>query len=145
MMLDHYGAIFQPSEISFRIIGRLAFPIYSFLLVEGFIHTSNLKKYVKRLLIFAILSEMPFDYAFYGTINWNHQNIFFTLLIGLIAMYLIDNKNSSNNALIAVGAGILTIIMSTDYNYIGIIYILSFYYSKNLAPTERMVDRKSVV
>lgn len=139
MILDHYGAIFQPSDVGFRIIGRLAFPIYAFLLVEGFTHTGNLRKYGKRLLIFALLSEIPFDYAFYGAINWSHQNIFFTLFIGLVAMYVIENKaNNKNTALIAVGAGILATIFASDYNFIGIIYILSFYYSRNLTSTERM-------
>jgi hypothetical protein len=66
MIIDHYGAIFQNDIIIFRIIGRLAFPIYCFLLVEGYYHTSNVKKYAARLLVFAFISEIPFDLAFFG-------------------------------------------------------------------------------
>jgi hypothetical protein len=140
MIIDHYGAIFQPSEMTFRMIGRLAFPIYCFLLVEGFIHTSNIKKYAFRLLAFALISEIPFDYAFYRGIHWGHQNIFFTLFIGLLAMYFIDRKDVQESAspLIAVGAAAAATFLATDYRFIGIIYILVFYYSRNLPPVRRM-------
>ena len=84
MIIDHYGAIFQGNIIIYRIIGRLAFPIYCFLLVEGYTHTSNIKKYASRLIAFAIISEIPFDLAFFGKIGFEHQNIFFTLFIGCL-------------------------------------------------------------
>ena len=140
MIIDHYGAIFQPTEMTFRMIGRLAFPIYCFLLVEGFIHTRNIKRYALRLLVFALISEIPFDYAFYRGLNWGHQNIFFTLLIGLIAMYFIERKDVQESAtpLIAVGAAAAATFLATDYSFIGIIYILVFYYTRNLPTIRRM-------
>src|SRR5690554_6284341 len=79
MIIDHYGAILQSNILIYRIIGRLAFPIYCFLLVEGYFNTSNVKNYAKRLFIFALISEIPFDLVFYGQIGFEHQNIFFTL------------------------------------------------------------------
>lgn len=134
MFIDHYGAIFQNDIMIYRVIGRIAFPIYCFLLVEGYFHTSNVKKYAKRLFIFALLSEIPFDLAFYNNIGFEHQNIFFTLFIGLAAIYLIDNKEKKYNfekSAVIIAACLLAIILSTDYNAMGIIYILILFYTRN--------------
>ncbi|MGD9569190.1 MAG: TraX family protein [Sedimentibacter sp.] len=140
MIIDHYGAIFQSDILAFRIVGRLAFPIYCFLLIEGYFHTSNVKSYAKRLLIFAIISEVPFDLAFYEKIGFVHQNIFFTLFIGLVAVYLIDNKDKKYNfdkSAVIIAACLLAVILSVDYNIIGIIYILVLYFTRSYDKLKR--------
>ena len=142
MIIDHYGAVFQPGEIIFRLIGRLAFPIYCFLLVEGFIHTRDVKKYALRLLAFALISELPFDYAFFNGIYWGHQNIFFTLLIGLLAMYFLEKFKDDRYAIklaIGLGTAFAATALSTDYGYIGIVYILAFYYTSQLPIFKRLL------
>lgn len=134
MIIDHYGAIFHSGENFYRIIGRIAFPVYCFLLVEGYFHTSNVKKYGKRLLLFAFISEIPFDLAFYGIVVFAHQNIFFTLFIGLAAIYFLEKKEQKYNfdkSLVITAAGILAMVLSVDYSIMGVIYILSFYFTRN--------------
>lgn len=74
-----------------RLIGRLAFPLFIYMLIEGFSHTGSRLKYLLRLIIFALISEIPFDIAFYGAFPyWKHQNIFFTLSLGLMMLICFD-------------------------------------------------------
>lgn len=141
MLIDHGTAILVPGNSSFyiigRSIGRLAFPIFCFLLVEGFLHTSNVKKYLLRLGIFALISEIPFDLAFNHTLfELGHQNIFFTLLIGLLVLIgvrYVDEKHKGKgsyvflNAGIIIGGCLLALILATDYYFAGVLMILSFY------------------
>lgn len=142
MIIDHYGAIFRSSQILFRIIGRIAFPIYCFLIVEGYFHTRDVKKYASKLFIFALISEIPFDYAFFSRINWSHQNIFFTLFIGLQAIHLLEiykDKSSLISLSIILSASLLASLLRTDYNFIGIIYILAFYKTRSFSSLKRIL------
>lgn len=138
MFFDHLGAILLPQYPILRLIGRISFPIFCFLLVEGFYHTSNLKKYMLRLGIFAIISEIPFDWMVDSQSSiWQHQNIFFTLLIGLGVLYIIQSisQKYQHNPMILIGAELLAVIagvivaqlIHTDYEMVGVLYIVVFY------------------
>ena len=95
MLIDHIGAVLFPENLVLRYIGRISFPIFCFLLAEGFYHTKNVKKYMMRLAVFAVLSEIPYDLAFRNTyIEFTRQNVFFTLLIGVVMMYAIVRTNN---------------------------------------------------
>lgn len=127
MIIDHVGAIFFPLEPWFRIIGRISFPIFCFLLVEGYFHTRDLRKYSLRLLAFAFISEIPFDLAFSGKIDHSHQNIFFTLFLGLFAIHMLDvyfAKKPVVGLLGLIFAMFLSEFLRTDYGILGILYML---------------------
>ena len=95
MVIDHVGAVLFPMNMIFRYIGRISFPLFVFLLVEGSIHTSKIRKYELRMFLFALISEIPFDLAFSNEIVDIHsQNVFWTLTIGLVMLDLIQNGAS---------------------------------------------------
>lgn len=98
MVIDHVGAVLFPAEMAFRYIGRISFPIFVFLLVEGSIHTRKIRKYELRMFLFALISEIPFDLAFSEqVVNIWSQNVFWTLTIGLVMLDLIQNGASYVN------------------------------------------------
>lgn len=135
MIIDHTGAIFFGDQIIYRIIGRISFPIYCFLLVEGFFHTKSREKYAARLFIFALISEVPFDYAFFGSLNNNHQNIFFTLFIGLLGIWFAEEFKEKTPLISILGflsAAALASLFNTDYTILGILYILTFYFAHSM-------------
>ncbi len=133
MLIDHIGAVFFPEYIIFRIIGRLAFPIFAFFIVEGYYKTSNMVKYVGRLFIFALISQFPFMFAF--DVNFSNLNIFFTLAVGLVVLNIIDrnfNKNSTLNLIVKVALVMILLIAveneyyTTDYGMYGVAVIVTF-------------------
>lgn len=92
MLVDHMWATVIPGNQWMTFVGRLAFPIFAFQLTEGFRYTSDLKKYKIRLLIFALISEIPFDLMTEGLFFYPfHQNVMFTLLLGLIMLEYFKN------------------------------------------------------
>lgn len=86
MLIDHVGAVFS-ANIALRAIGRIAFPIYCFLMAEGAHYTRNKTKYALRVLIGAIISELPFDFGLFGGFTLYYQNVMVTLLLALFAIY----------------------------------------------------------
>lgn len=101
--------------IIMRSIGRLTYPIFDFMLVEGFLHTRSFKKYSWRLLLCALISEIPYDLAMSGKIiSFDHQNIIWSLLIGLIMLYFIERveKCGTKKRILLTTLFILIIIWS---------------------------------
>ena len=133
---DHWNELLRVDRI-LRYIGRPAFPIFCFLLVEGFLHTKNVWKYAGRLALFALVSEIPFDLAFQG--EWlfmGYQNIFFTLLIGLLVMIAFQTAEEKMaakplrilcEAVVLLAGYVLADVMHTDYGGLGVVCIMLLY------------------
>lgn len=135
MLSDHIWAMAMSFGNWMTYIGRLAFPIFAFQIAEGFVHTSNFKKYALRLLGFAVVTEIPFN-LFYSSRWFNpyHQNVLFTLLLGLLAIYVIDNarkiktaKNIALSVLWLVLICLASVIGFVDYGFSGMITVVMFY------------------
>ena len=134
MFIDHYHYIIGGNQI-FNIIGRIAFPIFAFSLNEGYLHTSNLKKYLIRLFTFAVIIQIP---AILFKLNYP-VNIFFTLFFGLLAIYILNLKNKKMPLYIFVFLKIFLIFLifyiskkfKFDYGIYGILLIIIFNIFRN--------------
>lgn len=136
MLCDHMWATVVTGNDWLTVIGRIAFPIFAFMTVEGFFHTKNLKKYVKRLFVFALISEIPFNLVAGGSFFYPlHQNVLWTFLIGVGLMKINENAKDKKlsvrilTAAITAAMGFLLGALSfCDYHYAGIFTVLVFYF-----------------
>jgi len=158
MLIDHIGymigrvvyptLIFETARFEqwnfiyylFRCIGRTAFPIFCFMIAEGFLHTRDWKKYAVRLGVFGLISEIPFDLMVSG--KWSYpesQNVFFSLLIGLLVLTLmretawrITGVEGWIGQLVVIALGCqLAIFLKTDYTWSGVLLIAIFYWFRS--------------
>ncbi len=135
MLLDHMWATIIPGNQWMTYVGRLAFPIFAFQISEGFIHTSNYKAYLKRLFIFGLLSEIPFNLMINSSLIYPfHQNVMFTLFLGLLTINEIEKSRrnpSTKNSILAAGAIVLYPLLATftftDYGAMGVWTVVLFY------------------
>ncbi|WP_195985126.1 TraX family protein [Clostridium sp. D33t1_170424_F3] len=130
MLIDHAGMVLFPELTWMRVVGRLAFPLYCFLLAEGAVHTRNIKRYLCRLLAFAVLSEIPYDLACSRVWfdPWG-QNVFFTLFFGLLACAALQ-WFQEKPALVLLLVGVLILaaeLLFFDYGGFGVALVMAFY------------------
>lgn len=146
MVIDHFAMVFLPdipaaniayftlaeSPVSLytilRCLGRLAFPLYCFLLLEGFTHTRDRFRYGKTLLIFAVLSEVPWDLA-HGGFSLTTQNVYFTLFLGLCCVWLMEKYKDSylKTFLAYAGVCLAAAFAHADYGCNGVLFIVLMY------------------
>ena len=143
MLIDHVASVFLKKnqilllqiagkELTLyylmRMIGRLAFPIFAFLLAEGFHYTSDRKKYGIRLFVFALISEIPWNLEHTGKLFYSSQNVFFTLLLGYLGLYLIEKMKTSPNktkeVICLFALLLISIVLRSDYGGTGFCFIL---------------------
>ena len=145
LILPHFDLFCEPVEILgkeitvikiCRLIGRLAFPIFAFLITEGFSHTKNHKKYGMNLLAFAVISEIPYNLFLSGkAFNLGSQNVYFTLFLGFVALYILDNiKSDTEKTIYILFVVVLAIFLKGDYGARGVILIILLYLLKNQLP-----------
>lgn len=129
MLLDHIAWILFPNIAIFHIIGKLAFPIFCFMIAEGYIKTRNRKKYLIRLLLIAVISQIPFLMAFklaFGN-QMSGFNTIFDLALGLIAIWIYDKKDSKYTLLAVWVISISAWILQIDGDFAGIWLIYFFF------------------
>ena len=135
MFIDHMGDTLFPGVMWLRCIGRVAFPIFCFLIAEGCVHTHDRKKYALRLFVFAVLSEIPFN-LMTGRAVWNpyDQNVLWTLLAGAAVCWIMDGalKRRTAPAFVLTGAAMVAAfwlleVFCTDYGGWGMLLVAMFY------------------
>ncbi len=125
MLADHVGLLFFPHDLLWRIVGRLAFPLFAFLIAEGFERTSNVRNYFFRLLGFAVISQLvysPFNHAAGDTLST--LNIFFTLAGGLLALILWNRLSFFSSIPAIIIICVFADFASFDYGSYGILTVL---------------------
>jgi hypothetical protein len=127
MTIDHIGVIFFPERGSLRFIGRLAFPLFCYLIVLGLESTRNVWKYFGRLIVFAFIAQLPYSLAF-GISVLDELNILFTLALGLLFMTLLLPLRKLS--IFCVIPAVASFFLNFDYGLYGILLVLSMYVMK---------------
>ena len=112
-----------------KFAGRWGFPVFAFLIVEGFLHTRNRFKYGRNLLIFAFISEIPFNLVHTGTFYYPIQNVFFTLFLGYLGLCAIEyyKDNLIKQGLSLLSLLVISLVLHADYGCSGFGFILMLY------------------
>jgi len=127
MLVDHIGVAFFPGELIWRILGRIAFPIYAYALVRGYRHTTSFGKYMLRLTIITVLSQLPYQIA----LGRSGLNVVATLLVAALLMRLLDQLRSGiPSTLLIAGCSLLVEIIPFDYGAYGLLLVLIFRYAQ---------------
>ena len=131
MFCDHIGDAFIGKLTFLNYIGRLAFPIFCFQIVQGYIHTHDIKKYILRLSLFALISQIPFMLFYHIVFDSFAINVIFTLLFGLFTILIYDKYNKSVGAGFCLLLGIIAQVCQFDYGFFGVFIIFMFYVLRN--------------
>lgn len=132
MLCDHLQLTLLPDLPILRCVGRLAFPLFAFMAVEGYLHTRSLKKYLLRLLMLAVISEIPFDLLVSGSVfDPMHQNVIWTIILGLCCIRAFENISAGRkmmlSAVVIIASLAAAIIARVDYSSAGVLTLLAFY------------------
>ena len=133
MLIDHVGASLYPGNLWLRVIGRIAFPIYCFLLAEGVHYTKHPWRYGLRLTVGMLLSEYFFDRALFGGWTWEYQSVMVTLLLGYLMLQLMKRLPPIWGKLLVIAPfALIAELCKTDYGALGIAFIALFAITRDL-------------
>lgn len=172
MFIDHFAVVFierplelmesrpqglQYLDLALRLIGRIGFPIFAYMITEGARRTHNMPKYMRRLLIFGLISELPFDIAFFcpsfseiisGQVSIGElftaileaQNVYWTLLLGLISIWFIQKFRDKKAVAVlgCIGTFLIAETVTTDYAGAGVLCIIVFYIFGDKKPSVKI-------
>ena len=128
MFCDHFGDYYFKSTTVLNYIGRFAFTIFAFQIVQGYIHTKDIKKYIKRLFIFAIVSQVPFMlFHYYVSDSLLVINVIWTLLFGLLTVLIYDKYNRFTGIVCCFSFGLIAEVLKFDYGFYGVFIVFMFY------------------
>lgn len=113
MLIDHIGIVFYPDSIAWRIVGRIAFPIYAYCIVQGCLHTTSKKKYLIRLSMLALVSQLPYMWS----LQPNGINVIGTFVICLGVLLALDRKKLPLIANVAVVAAAIALLEAVPFSY----------------------------
>lgn len=152
MTIDHTAYVLFDNNLTMRFLGRIAFPLYAFLLVQGFLHTKDdpqrIKKYLLRTGLFALISEIPFDLCFnHAVLEFGYQNVFFTLFLGLASLYFMDflNKKGKDGFFAIFPFAIINYFSAADYRVVGIVFFFALYYIEKIGDNKKGLKAFSIV
>ena len=141
MAVDHVGYMFFPKLIRIRMIGRVSLPIFAFCIAEGFAHTGSKWRYLGRMLLFALVSELPFDLAFFGKWYWKYQNVMFSFALAILALYAFEKGREKGTwwswalgIAGAAGCAWAASALHTDYGWYAVVLVLVFYVFRGAGP-----------
>lgn len=145
MLIDHIGAVFFPYIRLLRIIGRLSFPIYCFLLAEGVHYTRSPLKYGLRLLLVALIAELPFDLLFCGQFTWARNSVMVTLLPGFLLGVCMKKLPLWGKFLMVIPFAVLARFARGDYGMDGLLMISIFLLTREFPRFPRILAQTAVL
>ena len=147
MVFDHVGDMFFPGSLCMRMIGRLAMPLFSFCIAEGYAHTKNKQRYLMRMGVFALVSEIPFDLAFESRVGLGHQNIMLSFFLAILALMVFDRirgegkEHAAGKTLLGIlcvcAVAVLALLLRADYTLFAVLAVFLFYVLRNRHPLLR--------
>ena len=132
MLLCHIPFVYPQYSVPLMYIGKISFPLYAFLISEGYVHTRNFSKYLTRLIVFGVISQIPAYLLFVGkSFNGLYLNIFFTLALGLLGIRIYDKIKSKYISIpLIILLAVIAELLKFDYGAFGVLMIVCFYVFK---------------